>query len=310
MQVYVNRSLDVQTVGKIRTECDLSYVPRVGYPLNRTVVNMTNKIAVQLDINCNICEVIVEGSKVELFKSVMYPYIIDFLIDSMKKMMPVKVLNEIGFKLNLYIPQSCDSSLFPHMVKSDILESSTIFSVPLPSPHHKLTLPLKLTDQYTLIPTSPIHVQPQMYQNFTSQHHLQSQPQVQNQSCTQQPQVQNQSFAQPQVQNQSFAQPQVQNQSFTQQPQVQNQTPNPFGNIDGPGFSFGTTAPTNSFVGTNFSFGSQNPAIPQNNAQFGSFAQTSTTPFSGFAAFATQQTQTPSFGNISTPPFTGFGNFK
>ena len=298
MQVYVNRSLDVQTVAKIRTECDLSYVPRVTFPLNRTVVNMTNKISVQLDINCNICEVIVDGNKVEMFKSVMYPYIVDFLIDSMKKMMPVKVLNEIGFKLNLYIPATCDLSLFSNIVKSDTLETSTVFSVPLSSPHYKFTLPLKLTEQYTLISPAPTPVQTHQFQNFTSQNHLQSQ--MQNQSFTQQPQVQNQSFTQ---------QPQVQNQSFTQ-PQVQNQTPNPFGNIDGSGFSFGTTAPANSFAGTNFSFGSQNPTTPQNNAQFGSFAQTSTTPFSGFAAFATQQTQTPSFGNISTPPFTGFGNFK
>ena len=301
MQVYVNRALDVQTVAKIRTEYDLSYVPRVTFPLNRTVVNMTNKIAVQLDINCNICEVIVDGSKVELFKSVMYNYIVDFLIDSMKKMMPVKVLNEIGFKLNFYVPQSCDSSLFPNTVKSDILESSTIFSVPLPSPHHKFTLPLKLTDQYTLISPSPI-------QNFPQQ--ISSQNQTQNQT---QPHSQN--FAQ-QPHNQNFAQPQNQMQSQPQN-QMQSQPQNPFGNVDG--FSFGTPA------NTNYSFGSQNPtstfagySTPQNNSQFGSFSsaspssQTSTTPFSGFGAFAmTQtQTQTPSFGNISTPPFTGFGNFK
>ena len=309
MQVYVNRALDVQTVAKIRTECDLSYVPRVTFPLNRTVVNMTNKIAVQLDINCNICEVIVDGSKVEMFKSVMYPYIIDFLIDSMKKMMPVKVLNEIGFKLNLYIPQSCDSSLFPNMVKSDILESSTTFSVPLPSPHHKFTLPLKLTDQYTLIPTSPI-------QNFAQQISSQNQTQPHSQNFTQQPH--NQNFTQPQNQMQSQQQLQHQNQSQHQmqsqhqlqsQNQLQIQPQNPFGNVDG--FSFGTIGiPAN----TNYSFGSQNlTSTPQNNSQFGSFSQTSTTPFSGFGAFATQtqtQTQTPSFGNISTPPFTGFGNFK
>ena len=320
MQVYVNRSLDVQTVGKIRTECDLSYVPRVGYPLNRTVVNMANKIAVQLDINCNICEVIVDGNKIELFKALMLDYVVNFLIDSMKKMMPVKVLNEIGFKLNIYVPQSCDSNLFSNMVKSDILETSTVFSVPLSSPHHKFTLPLKLTEQYSLI--SPVPVQTHQFQNFTSQNHLQSQPQAQaqNQNITQQSQAQNQSFTQPQTQTQNFTQqPQAQNQSFTQQPQAQNQnfthqnqTQNPFGNVEGPGFSFGTTGtPASSFASTNFSFGSQNPTTPQNNTQFGSFSQTSTTPFSGFGAFATQQPMTtPSFGNISTPPFTGFGSFK
>ena len=297
MQVYVNRSLDVQTVAKIRTECDLSYVPRVGFPLNRTVVNMANKIAVQLDINCNICEVIVDGNKVELFKNLMLQYIIDFLIDSMKKMMPVKVLNEIGFKLNVYVPQTCDVTLFSNMIKSDSLESSTIFSIPLPSPHHKFTLPIRLTDQYSLISVqSSIHTA--NFQSFT-----------QPQSSTQ-PYTQPQSSTQP-TNFQSFTQPQssTQPQSYTQQPQQQNvqqqSTHNPFGNIDGPGFSFGAS---------NYSFGTENPQNnsqfgtqnPQNNTQFGT--QTGTTPFSGFAAFAAQPSLT--FGNISTPPFTGFGNFK
>ena len=285
MQVYVNRSLDVQTVGKIRTECDLSYVPRVGFPLNRTVVNMANKIAVQLDINCNICEVIVDGAKVELFKNLMFSYIVDFLIDSMKKMMPVKVLNEIGFKLNVYVPQTCDVTLFSNMIKSDSLESSTIFSIPLSSPHHKFTLPLKLTDQYSLISVqSSIHTT--NFQSFT-QPQSSTQPYTQPQSSTQPTNFQ--SFTQPQssTQPQSYTQPQQQN--------VQQQsTHNPFGNIDGPGFSFGAS---------NYSFGTQNP---QNNSQFGT--QTATTPFSGFGAFAAQPSLT--FGNISTPPFTGFGSFK
>ena len=305
MQVYVNRSLDVQTVGKIRTECDLSYVPRVGFPLNRTVVNMANKIAVQLDINCNICEVIVDGSKVELFKNLMLQYTVDFLIDSMKKMMPVKVLNEIGFKLNVYVPQTCDVTLFSNMIKSDSLESSTIFSIPLSSPHHKFTLPLRLTDQYSLISVHTTN-----FQSFT-QSSTQPQSYTQSQSSTQphtfaqhQSSTQPQTFAQPQSSTQpqttnfqSFTQPQssTQPQSYTQQQNVQS-THNPFGNVDGPGFSFGGNT-------SNYSFGSQNP---QNNTQFGT--PSATPPFSGFGAFAAQPSLT--FGNISTPPFTGFGSFK
>jgi hypothetical protein len=284
MEVYVNRLLDVQTVAKIRTECDLAYVPRVTFPLNRTIVNIANKTAVQLDINCNICEVIVDSAKVEMFKNLMLPYIINFLIDSMKKMMPVKVLNEIGFKLNMYVPQNSNIT-FVNTVKSDISESSTVFAVPLSSPHHKFTLPFKLTDQYTLI----------------SEH-----------------QTSSQSFAQihnsPQHEIHYSTQPQIQNAlPITQSPNYS------FANVDR-GFTFGSgtinsqfgtpqTAPLFGTSQTAPQFGTPQTApqfgTSQTAPQFGNFSSTSPNPFSGFDSFAT-----PSFGNISTPPFTGFGTFK
>ncbi len=159
MQTYFNRDIDILTEAKIRQECDANYMRRLNFPLNRTVVNEKNKMAIQLDINFNVCEIVVPNN-VEIFKNVMLPYVIDFLIDSMKKLLPVRILNEIGFKINLYVPATSSAVAETwwnrHLVKGNI-SNDTVLGVPLSSSHIKLTLPLLLTDVFTLqVPSSPV----------------------------------------------------------------------------------------------------------------------------------------------------------
>ncbi len=148
MHTYFNRDIDILTEAKIRQECDANYMRRLNFPLNRTVVNEKNKMAIQLDINFNVCEIVVPNN-VEVFKNVMLPYVIDFLIHSMKKLMPVRILNEIGFKMNLYVPSTVNETWNSNFTKGNV-SNDTVLGVPLSSPHVKLTLPLLLTDSFTL----------------------------------------------------------------------------------------------------------------------------------------------------------------
>ena len=102
MKVFFNNQIDKNIIDQIKHIYDPSYSPRTSFPLNRTIVNTETKQIVQLDIFMNICEVILPNNQ-EVFKTGMIRYIVEFLIDSLKKLAPYKVVNEIGFKLIFYV---------------------------------------------------------------------------------------------------------------------------------------------------------------------------------------------------------------
>ena len=277
MQTYFNRDIDVTTEGRIRKECDANYLPRMNFAMNRTVVDTKNKMVVQLDVNFNVCELVVP-TNVETFKNVMLPYVIDFLIDSMKKMMPVRILNEIGFKLNLYVPSTSPAANETwwnrHLVKGNTV-NETVFGVPLSSLSVKLSLPLLLTDSFTLQIPITSSAQADFVSAFGSPSPFGAAAPTFSQNI--QP-VQTFSGFQTTT-PQTFAGFQTQQNP----PPVQNFTqPNP---------------PTQNFT-------QPNPPT-QNFSDFGTATQQNTQSFSGFGASSFS-----GFGNSVSQPFSGFGVFN
>jgi hypothetical protein len=157
MKVFANREIDSKTIEEIKFNCGGDYTPRITFPSNRTVINYENRYVVQLDINHNLCEVIVNGN-VEIFKKVMLSYIIEMMIETVKKNLSPRVANEIGFKFFFYVPEgsvACNEQWWNFenratFYKMNKTETETVFSTPLKNPHVRLVLLVHLTDNYSL----------------------------------------------------------------------------------------------------------------------------------------------------------------
>ena len=205
----------------------------------------------------------------------MLRYIIEFIIDSLKKIgFPVRLINEIGYKIYFYTPEGSAGSndqwwkVDPaiQIVKLSKLEAETIFGVPLKATHNRFILSIQLNDDFTLIS-----------ERFSNS---------------------NTGF----VVNCGFGTNISENTGFGSQ--TNNTSFGGFGTNTSANSGFGANTSANSGFGTNTSantgFGT--------NTGFGSFGTSNTTNFGGFSFGAPNNSNT--FGGFGTPNVTSFGSLN
>lgn len=153
MKAILNTQLtpfDVETLRKI----DPSYLPRKNFALNRSITD--EKMVVQLDINYNICEVVVPQNQ-EYFKQNFLNYIVEFVTNSVRKLFPPRIANEIGYKIFFYVPESTPGAdekwwnLTSYTFYKSRVETETIFGTKLNSYNTRFILHLHLNDSGQLI---------------------------------------------------------------------------------------------------------------------------------------------------------------
>ena len=135
---------------------DPSYEPRKNNTYNRTVIHVPTGTCVQIEINTNLCEIVIKYN-FDQFKAYLLRPIINFLISSVKNTSPAKVINEIGYKLNFYVPagtpfseDSWWSGSFTEKemwIKSQQPSSMTNTGLNIP-PHTKVTYFINVDENY------------------------------------------------------------------------------------------------------------------------------------------------------------------
>ena len=101
LRIFFNRQMNSSHVKAVR-KLDSSYVPRGKFPLNRTVVHVKSNLHIQLDINVNLCEIIIPSNHLE-FKKIMFKQVVKFLVESIKLICDYRLANEIGYKILIYV---------------------------------------------------------------------------------------------------------------------------------------------------------------------------------------------------------------
>ena len=303
MQVYFNSEIDKNLIENIR-KIDKNFSPRLFSALNRTIIDTKNNVVVQLDINYNICEIILPNNQ-EIFKKYMLRYIIEFIIDSLKKIgFPVRLINEIGYKIYFYTPEGSAGSndqwwkVDPaiQIVKLSKLEAETIFGVPLKATHNRFILSIQLNDDFTLISERFSNSNTGFVVNCGFGTNI-------SENTGFGSQTNNTSFG-------GFGTNTSANSGFG----ANTSANSGFGTNTSANTGFGTNTPTNTGFGTNTptntGFGTNTSANTGfgTNTGFGSFGTSNTTNFGGFSFGAPNNSNT--FGGFGTPNVTSFGSLN
>ena len=160
LNIFVNCQMNNDHVGMVRA-LDPSYVPRTKYSLNRTVTHNSSNTVVQMDINMNVCEIVLPTNQ-DSFKTNMFRKMVNLMIESLKLFLKPSAVNDIGFKIFVYAPTGSPASHHQWWVDSGITSfswgsnptathSTTVLETPLTTPHSRFVLWICLDDNYNLI---------------------------------------------------------------------------------------------------------------------------------------------------------------
>ena len=159
MRVYLNKDLTEEDLIQLR-KVDTNYFPSFRFPSNRTVLVSDHKFIFQIESNLNICEIVLPDSNYNLnvFINSVFSTLLLYICSTLKPC-PVKVCNEIGFKIVFYTPShySLADSWTEKIGKLDFLLNEknlteTIWGVKLLNHHNQFILYLHLDSLY-----QPIH---------------------------------------------------------------------------------------------------------------------------------------------------------
>lgn len=151
IRIFVNSQLTADHIHLIQL-IDPSYNPNTSFLMNRTVIHPESKTCIQLNIHVNLCDIIVPSSPGgnDGFKHI-FSDIINFVLTLLTPVgVVVSVINEMGFKINFYIPTETPAANIQwwentgitkmDLVQYPTLQMRTTLGVPLSAPHRRYTL--------------------------------------------------------------------------------------------------------------------------------------------------------------------------
>ena len=159
LKIFINRQMNQDHINRVKS-IDPTFVPRGEAPLNRTVVHIDTHTVVQMDINLNLCEIVLPPNQAA-FKSRMFKNMVNFMIRSVKLFTTPKTANEMGFKIFFYAPAGSLATQSQWWADTGITEMSwrtdqasygqTILGTPLDTPHVRFILLICLDENYNLV---------------------------------------------------------------------------------------------------------------------------------------------------------------
>ena len=162
LKIFLNRKMYTSHVEFIQ-KIDSTYVPRTKFPLNRTILDSKSNMYVQLDININICEIIIPSNHIE-FKKNMFNHVINFMIESIKSFCDFRLANEVGYKILLYIPTKSPASQINWWLdtvsnkisfkQENGVVGKTVLGTNLSEQYVRYTLHIFFNEQYVLVKNS------------------------------------------------------------------------------------------------------------------------------------------------------------
>ncbi len=197
LKIFLNRKMYTSHVEFIQ-KIDSTYVPRTKFPLNRTILDSKSNMYVQLDININICEIIIPSNHIE-FKKNMFNHVINFMIESIKSFCDFRLANEVGYKILLYIPTKSPASQIKWWLdtvsnkisfkQENGVVGKTVLGTNLSEQYVRYTLHIFFNEQYVLVKNSQSYngnnwpllvLSPRQFDEYVSnpQYNVQSRPEI------------------------------------------------------------------------------------------------------------------------------------
>jgi hypothetical protein len=159
---FVNSQMTQEHIDSVK-RFDPGYIPRTASSLNRTVVHRSSNTCLQLDIQFNLCDIVLPPNQSN-FKTHMFRTIVNFMLKSIRESVPVNMANEIGFRLIFYAPAGTMAAQDDWWTETGITKMNwrrspgtyrqTLMGVPLTCEYVQYSLLVQLDSNYKLIRNS------------------------------------------------------------------------------------------------------------------------------------------------------------
>lgn len=221
----LNSRIHPKQIQRIKHSGNKNYYPKKGFPLNRTAFHFASGTYAQLETCVNICDIVVDNDKhFESFKNYLLEPTVNFMVSSIKQFASAQTANEMGFKINIYVPNENALLNEKWFVKLPNSVMRTSLGANLNVSHSKFSLRLQFDDNFNINDCSSCPAK---------QNALYKDPNIYSTSTA----VGNQSFGKETFGNESFGNPT--NQSFGT---------HTFGNQTATGFTFANETTWNNKV--------------------------------------------------------------
>ncbi len=158
LRIFIDAQMDQSHIDMVKKLVP-SYIPRVSFPMNRTVVHISSGTYIQMNIQVNLCEIVLPPNQSH-FKNSLFQQCVNFMLRSLK-IFTTTMVNEMRFKIIFYAPVSSCAAELKWWTETGITQMSwnrhsdpqnqTVLSINLPTPHIRYTLSVWIDSNYKLI---------------------------------------------------------------------------------------------------------------------------------------------------------------